>query len=136
MRALIALLAGLLLQLPAYAQVRDIDNAQLQQLIEQGVAVIDIRRADEWRQTGVVPGSRLLTFFQDRAYRVYDIPAWLGAVAREIPPEAPVVVICRTGNRTQAVADLLHRAGYRQVYNVRDGIVEWLREGRAVARVE
>ena len=45
----------------------------------------------------------------------------------------PVILICRTGNRTSALAKhLVEQLGYSQVYNVRNGITQWIREGNAV----
>ena len=38
------------------------DNEQLKALLAQGVQIYDIRRPEEWRSTGVVEGSRKLTF--------------------------------------------------------------------------
>lgn len=121
----------LLCALPVHAEVIDIDNTELAGLMAKGVAVIDIRTAPEWSETGIVPGSRLLTFFDERGRA--EPAAWLekaGAFAR---PGDPVVVICRTGNRTRAVSQfLLRQAGYAKVYNVRQGIRAWIAEGRAV----
>ena len=52
--------------LAAQAEVIDIDNAQLAQLMKSGVTVIDIRTKPEWEETGILPGSKLLTFFDER----------------------------------------------------------------------
>jgi len=116
----------------SHATVTDIDNAELAALMASGVPVIDIRTAPEWQQSGIVPGSHLLTFFNERGQA--DPGAWL-ATAKDIArPDEPVVVICRTGNRTKAVSQFLsQQAGYRRVYNVRLGIVAWAREGRPLA---
>ena len=47
--------------------------------------------------------------------------------------DRPVVIICRSGNRTKAVSQFLsQQAGYAKVYNVRDGIKAWIKEGRPV----
>ena len=43
----------------------NIDNQQLRTLQAQGIPVYDIRRADEWKQTGIVEGSHKLTFVDD-----------------------------------------------------------------------
>jgi hypothetical protein len=63
-------LALLLLLLPLYAcsepPYTNIDNQQLKTLQAQGVPVFDIRRTDEWQQTGVVEGSKRLTFVDDK----------------------------------------------------------------------
>lgn len=44
----------------------NIDNQQLKALQAQGIPVFDIRRTDEWKQTGVVEGSKRLTFVDDK----------------------------------------------------------------------
>jgi len=112
----------------------NLDNAQLKALLEQGVPIYDVRRPEEWRQTGVVQGSRLLTVV-DANNRLN--PEFLPRFAAEVERDAPVILICRTGNRTDTLArHLVQKMGYTKVYNVRDGIVRWIREGHPVARAE
>lgn len=126
---LLALLA--FAALTARAEVIDIDNAQLDKLIGSGVPVVDIRLQQEWEETGVVAGSRLLTFFD--AQGKSDPAGWLEKVKAFAKPNEPVVVICRTGNRTKPVSQFLsQQAGYATVYNVKNGIKGWIREGGAV----
>jgi rhodanese-related sulfurtransferase len=125
--ALAALLAGC--AEPPYA---NLDNNGLQALREQGVPVVDIRRPEEWRETGVVEGSRLMTFV-DASGRLK--PGFLETFTSTFGKDDPVVLICRTGNRTDVLArHLVEQMGYTQVYNVRDGITAWIREGRPVSR--
>ncbi|MCB1800458.1 MAG: sulfurtransferase [Gammaproteobacteria bacterium] len=114
---------------PPYTNV---DNAGLRSLIGQGVPVVDIRRADEWRQTGTLDGSERLTFV-DANGRV--IPGFLERFTERFDKNEPVVLICRTGNRTDVLArHLVNSLGYSRVYNVRDGITEWIRQGNPVKR--
>jgi len=111
----------------------NLDNQQLQTLLEQGIPVYDIRRPDEWRQTGVVANSRLLTFVDDGGRVAPDfMQRFTAAVGRE----DPVVLICRTGSRTSTLArHLVEKMGYSQVYNVRDGITRWIRDDRPVTHL-
>ena len=113
---------------PPYTNV---DNGKLKELIAQGVPLYDVRRAEEWRQTGVVEGSRKLTFV-DAGGRMN--PEFLPRFGAEVDKNAPVVLICRTGNRTDALARELAKMGYTQIYNVRDGITRWISEGNPVVR--
>ena len=125
-RFLIALLCAI--STFAQAEVIDIDNAQFDALRKAGVPVVDIRLQSEWEETGIVPGSRLLTFFdaQGRA----NAPLWLERVKPIAGPNDPVIVICRSGNRTRAVSQFLsQQAGYSKVYNVRSGIKGWMAAG-------
>jgi len=115
----------------ARADVIDIDNAELAKLAAAGVPVIDIRTRPEWEQSGIVPGSHLLTFFDERGNA--DPATWLERAKAISKPGDPVIVICRTGNRTKALSQFLsQRVGYAKVYNVRQGIVAWGREGRPI----
>ncbi len=110
----------------------NIDNAQLQSLLKQGVPLYDVRRPEEWRQTGVVEGSRLLTFVDANGR---PTPEFFQRFRAEVKPDQPVILICRTGNRTDVLARLLvEEMGYRQVYNVRDGIMHWIGEKQPVVR--
>ena len=109
---------------------KNINNNELSIMIEQGVPVYDVRRADEWRETGVIDGSKLLTFVGSDSRMMPDfMPRFTEAVSKN----EPVILICRTGNRTSALAKhLVEQLGYSQVYNVRNGITQWIREGNAV----
>ncbi len=121
---------GLLLAaLGLRAEVIDIDNAELARLVAAKVPVIDIRTAPEWAESGVVPGSQLLTFFDERGRA--DPAAWLAKARPIADPSQPVILICRSGNRTQAVSRFLSdKAGYTKVYNVKSGIRTWIGEKR------
>ena len=119
------------LALPLRAEVVNIDNQELEALLAQGVPVIDIRRADEWRQTGVIEGSHLHTFFDQRGR--YDLAAWLEKLQAIAGKEDPFILICRTGNRTGILSRFLdQKLGYKKVYNVRRGITDWIRQGNPV----
>ena len=114
---------------PPYTNV---DNVQLKMLRAQGVPIYDVRRPEEWRQTGVVEGSRKLTFV-DAAGRLN--PEFLPSFGAEVDKTAPVILICRTGSRTDKLArELAEKMGYTQVYNVRHGITAWIGENNPVIK--
>ena len=52
--------------LGAYAEVVNVDNAELARLAASGVPVIDVRTEGEWKQTGVIGGSKLVTYFDEQ----------------------------------------------------------------------
>jgi len=123
-----------MLSLPVAAEVLEVDNAQLERLLAAGVPIIDIRTEGEWRESGIVPGSKLLTFFDERGRS--DPPAWLQKVQGVAKAKQPVIVICRSGNRTRAASQFLsEQAGYQTVYNVKGGIRAWEKEGRPLTPV-
>ncbi len=113
---------------PLYSNV---DNTQLKEHVALRVPVYDIRRAEEWRQTGVVEGSRKLTYVDAKGR---PNPEFLPRFTAEVGKNDPVVLICRTGNRTDVLARELAALGYTRVYNVRHGITRWIGEGNPVVR--
>ena len=133
-KILSALLASLLLVAPVRAELIDIDNTRLQELLASGVPIVDIRTAPEWKQTGVVPGSHRLTFFDEQGR--YDARSWVDNFSKIAKPGDPVIIICRTGNRTGTVGKFLdQQVKYAKVYNVREGIVAWIKAGNATEKV-
>jgi rhodanese-related sulfurtransferase len=128
---IVALYCGLLVNGSAGAVVIDIDNAELAKLLATGVPLIDIRTSPEWKQTGIVQGSHLLTFFDEQGQA--DPATWLESARSIAKPTDPVIVICRTGNRTKEMSKFLSdEAGYAIVYNAKDGIASWGRDGRTL----
>lgn len=115
----------------AQAEVIDIDTAELERLIKSGVPVIDIRTQGEWEDTGIISGSKLNTFFDEKGKA--DPAAWLDKVKPFASPEQAVIVICRSGNRTKPASQFLsQQAGYATVYNVKNGIKGWVKDGRVL----
>jgi len=113
---------------------KNIDNTRLQQLLDEGVTLIDIRQADEWKKTGLVPGSEALTFFRGNGG---INPEFLPKLVKLADPTAPVALISDNGNRTLAASrTLADQLGYKKVYNVKDGIKQWIAEGRTVASLQ
>ena len=111
----------------------NLDNEQVKTLLEKDIPIYDIRRPEEWRQTGVVEGSQLLTFL-GADERV--IPDFLNRFTGAVGKDDPVILICRTGSRTSTLArHLVEQMGYTQVYNVRHGIIRWISDGRPITQL-
>ncbi|MDP1863273.1 MAG: rhodanese-like domain-containing protein [Thiobacillus sp.] len=113
---------------PPYTHV---NNDELKALVAKGVPLYDIRRPEEWRQTQVVEGSHTLTYV-DASGR--PNPEFMPRFTAEVDKNDPVILICRTGNRTDTLARELMAMGYTQVYNVRHGITRWIGEGNPVVK--
>ncbi len=83
------------------------------------LTLIDIRRPDEWRQTGVAKDALQINMAhpQGTAGFVQQVAAELGG-----DRNAPIGLICRTGSRTTQMQQVLSAAGFTQVYNIREGM--------------
>ncbi|WP_323101273.1 rhodanese-like domain-containing protein [Intrasporangium sp. YIM S08009] len=81
-----------------------------------GASVVDVREPGEY-VGGHVPGARLVPMGQ------------LASRVGELDASRPVYVICASGNRSRAMADLLVRLGY-DARSVDGGTSAWQASGR------
>lgn len=113
-------------------QVIEIDEATLLSLRDEGIAIVDVRRSDEWNATGVIEGAALLTAFDSFGRPVDGFVEKLQEVAG---PEAPVIMVCRSGNRSGVIANVMTaQLGYAKVYNLARGMIGWVNVGHPVVR--
>ncbi len=117
-----------------YAQVyqtydgREIDAAQAQQLAEAGqITLVDIRRPDEWADTGTGAGALPIDM------RDTDFVAQL-TVAVDGNRDAPIALICARGVRSARLANELSAAGFTQIINVPEGMTGWVARGLPVTQ--
>ncbi len=122
------------LQLVLSADFKSISPDELIKLQKSGAPVIDIRTPGEWRETGVVPGSHKLMFFDERGR--YDLDRWMSQFQQIVKdPNQPFVLVCRTASRTKVVGNFLSKqAGYKKVRELAGGITKWIRSGKKVEK--
>jgi rhodanese-related sulfurtransferase len=80
------------------------------------IQFVDVREPDEWA-AGRIAEAVLIP--------LGDLPAR----ARELDPARPVVVVCRSGNRSATATDFLLRSGFRDVKNLVGGMIAWGKAG-------
>jgi rhodanese-related sulfurtransferase len=124
----VALLAAVLLgvifvqqaQAPAAAVqpsvAKEISVAEAVQKRDLGAFMLDVRQPEEWDEVHI-PGATLIPLDQ------------LSNRLGEVPKDQEVVVVCRSGNRSQEGRDILLRAGYQQVTSMAGGMNDWQNQG-------
>lgn len=86
--------------------------------------VLDVRNPDEWDdQYGHIEGARQIPL-PELSGRVAEVEGWR---------DKPIVLVCRSGRRSQTAAELLASLGYRQLFNLEGGMIAW-RESEAAGR--
>jgi len=111
----------------------NLQNDQLQEMLTDNVPIYDVRRVDEWRKTGIIEGSQLLTFI-DSSGAIN--PEFINKFTAAIGKDDNVILICRTGSRTKSLARYLTKEfGYTNIFNVEDGITRWIRDKRPVQMI-
>ena len=127
----IILIINVLFASSAFSDVIEIGNIELKSLLQKRIPLIDIRRKDEWKSTGIVENSILMTFF-DKDGKA-NTNEWLKELNKIAKKNDPVILICRTGRRTGIISKFLsEKVGYRLIYDVTDGITDWIKKGNTV----
>ena len=90
--------------------------AEAAALRDAGAFILDVRQPDEWAAVHI-PGAKLIPL-GDLAGRL-----------AEVPRDRDVVVVCRSGNRSQQGRDILRGAGFTRVTSMTGGVREWQAAG-------
>jgi rhodanese-related sulfurtransferase len=86
---------------------------------QSGVFVLDVRTQEEWNEFHA-PNTTLIPLDQ------------LASRVAELPRDKEIVVVCRSGNRSQQGRDILLQAGFTQVTSMAGGLTEWRAQGYPV----
>ena len=118
--ALTMVLVALAGALPASAQqVTKIDAPEAHEKALRGeIVLVDIRTAEEWKETGVPASAHAITMHQKPQMFLSSLLSAAGGNA-----DMPIAVICRVGSRSTALAGPLSKAGFPNVINVVEGVV-------------
>lgn len=90
----------------------DVDLAR--SMAEQGAVLVDVREADEWAAGHISESVH---------HPLGDLDE------RRMPTQGPLVLVCRSGNRSERATRLLLKAGRKDVYNMDGGVTAWREAG-------
>jgi len=99
------------------------------------ITLIDIRTPPEWKETGVAKGAKRINMLHPQG-----APGFVDQLLGEVKGDknAPIALICRTGNRTTQVQRYLQSVGFTQVFNINEGMAGsatgpgWIKRGLPV----
>jgi rhodanese-related sulfurtransferase len=104
--------AAQLLALPA-----DVTPKTVEELRTTGaIVIIDVREPDEYAE-GRIPGATLIPLGE------------LASRTDEVPTDVPVVMVCRSGNRSAQAVQILQKAGFTNIHNMTGGMNAWTAAG-------
>jgi rhodanese-related sulfurtransferase len=95
---------------------------------DNGGIVIDIRREEEWKETGILKGSNTITAFAKDGKIHPDFSKKFFDLVNDV--DVPILLYCRTGNRTGVLGKaLIDQVGQTNVSHLSEGIVGWKKQG-------
>ena len=94
----------------------------------QGAVIVDIRREDEWRKTGIIDGAKTITAFTKAGRLHQDFQQKFLSLIPSL--KTPIVLYCRTGNRTTKLGNaIVSQLGYSNLSHLQNGITGWFKDG-------
>ena len=125
MKIVVALfvLGALAAPLSLAAQPRNISSTQAKALLarDKKVVLLDVRTPEEYREAHL-KGALLIPLGE------------LEKRVREVPRDRPILVYCSVGARSVSAAGFLAAQGYREIYQMSDGLVGWYKNGFPMER--
>jgi rhodanese-related sulfurtransferase len=86
----------------------------------EDVVLLDVRTQQEWDVDGHAPGATLLPLDQ------------LAQRYTELDKNDTIIVVCRSGNRSQTASRFLRDQGFTRVTEVQAGMQAWVTQGLPV----
>jgi rhodanese-related sulfurtransferase len=96
--------------------VEQLEPQEAREAIEAGATILDVREQDEW-DAGHLAGSLHLPL-SELAHRL-----------DEVPEDGSLLVVCRSGARSDMVASHLDRGGRSGCANLAGGLPAWAAAG-------
>ena len=123
-RFFIKIIFSLLIVKFTFAEVIDVNDQEMIKLSKVNIPIVDVRRSSEWVQTGVIANSILLTFFDKEGN--YNFDEWYKKLQQEINVTDPIILICRSGKRSNVVANMINEKFNTIIYNAQSGMNSWI----------
>ena len=109
-------------------QLLEINEAKLIEEQKKGSLVVDIRRKEEWIETGFIEGSELITAFESNGALHPEFQRKFFSLIKQ--KDTLIILYCRSGNRSRKLGDaLVSQVGLTNVSHLENGILGWMSSG-------
>ena len=100
---------------PKKVKYENVDSQQFQQLLASGNGIlIDVRTESEFNNGHIANAGNLNIYAPD-----FNRSLLL------LPKDQPIYLYCLSGNRSEMAAKILAENGYKNVYNLQNGMMAW-----------
>ena len=116
------------------AEVIDINNKDLSNLIEKEIKIIDVRTQSEWKSIGIIKGSYLVSLLNKNKKFIFE--EWYQTFKNQFDNDESIIFICASGVRSNFISHLVKKKKPELiVYNLKKGINYWIRSGYKIQRL-
>ena len=116
------------------AEIIDINNRELSNLIEKEIKIIDVRTQNEWKSTGIIKGSFLVSLLNKNKKFIFE--DWFAMFENNFGKNKSIIFICASGIRSNYISHLVKKKKPDlKIYNLKKGINDWIRSGNKISRL-
>ncbi len=102
--------------------INQMNSDELIEFIELNDAVlVDVRTEDEYN-SGYIENSLNMDYFSNEFSINVD----------KLDKNIPIILYCRSGKRSSMSANKISKLGFKEIYNLEGGILEWIEEGNVI----
>ena len=102
--------------------INQVNSDELLDFIDINNAVlVDVRTNDEYN-SGYIENSINIDYFSDD----------FSENVEKLDKNIPIVLYCRSGKRSSKSANKLSKLGFKEIYNLQGGILDWIEIGNSV----
>jgi len=102
--------------------INHMNSDELIEFIELNDAVlVDVRTEDEYN-SGYIENSLNIDYFSNE----------FSVNADKLDKTTPIILYCRSGKRSSMSANKISKLGFKEIYNLEGGILEWIEEGNVI----
>ena len=89
------------------AEVIDIDDREFINLIEKEIKIVDVRTQNEWKSTGIIKGSILISLLDKK--NKFSFKNWYEEFNKKISKNESVIFVCALGARSKFISNLVNK---------------------------
>ena len=102
--------------------INQMNSDELIEFIELNDAIlVDVRTEDEYN-SGYIESSLNIDYFSNE----------FSVNADKLDKTIPIILYCRSGKRSSMSANKISKLGFKEIYNLEGGILEWIEEGNVI----
>ena len=102
--------------------INQMNSDELVEFVELNDAILlDVRTKDEFN-SGYIENSLNIDYFSDEFAINVD----------KLDKNIPIILYCRSGRRSGLSANKMKKLGFKEIYNLDGGVLEWIEQGNVV----
>ena len=102
--------------------INQMNSDELVEFVELNDAILlDVRTKDEFN-SGYIENSLNIDYFSDEFSINVD----------KLDKNIPIILYCRSGRRSGLSANKIKKLGFKEIYNLEGGVLEWIEQGNVI----